>query len=44
MTKSYKKLRRKVIADLGTPIISDVNGMAQPTYLLGGESLLFRAT
>ena len=41
VTKSYKKLRRKVIADLGTPIISDVNGMAQPTYLLGGESLLF---
>ena len=41
VTKSYKKLRRKVVADLGTPIISDVNGMAQPTYLLGGESLLF---
>ncbi len=41
VTKGYKKLRRKVIADLGTPIISDVNGMAQPTYLLGGQSLLF---
>ena len=41
VTKSYKKLRRRVIADLGTPIISNVNGMAQPTYLLGGESLLF---
>ena len=41
VTKGYKKLRRKVIADLGTPIISNVNGMAQPTYLLGGESLLF---
>ena len=41
VTKSYKKLKRKVIADLGTPIISNVSGMAQPTYLLGGQSLLF---
>ena len=41
VTKSYKKLRRKVIADLGSPIISNVNGMAQPTYLYGGTSLLF---
>ena len=41
VTKSYKKLRRKVIADLGTPIISNVNGMARPDYLFGGESLLF---
>ena len=41
VTKSYKKLKRKVIADLGTPIINNVNGMAQPTYLLGGTSLLF---
>ena len=41
VTKSYKKLKRKVIADLGTPIISNVNGMARPDYLLGGESLLF---
>lgn len=41
VTRSYKKLKRKVIADLGTPIINKVNGMAQPTYMLGGESLLF---
>ena len=41
VTKGYKKLKRKVIADLGTPIISNVNGMARPDYLLGGESLLF---
>ena len=41
VTKSYKRLRRKVIADLGTPIISNVSGMARPTYLLGGESVLF---
>ena len=37
----YKKLKRRVIADLGTPIISNISGMARPTYLLGGESLLF---
>ena len=41
VTKGYKKLKRKVIADLGTPIISNVNGMAQPNYLMDGESLLF---
>ena len=41
VTKGYKKLRRKAIKDLGTPIISDVNGMAQPTYMYGGTSLLF---
>ena len=41
VTKSYKKLKRKVIADLGTPIISNVSGMARPTYLIGGTSLLF---
>ena len=41
VTKGYKKLKRKVIADLGTPIISNVNGMAQPTYLMDGTSLLF---
>ena len=41
VTKSYKRLRRKVIANLGTPIISNVSGMARPTYLLGGESVLF---
>ena len=42
VTKSYKKLKRRAIADLpGTRIISDINGMARPTYLLGGESLLF---
>jgi len=41
VTKSYKRLRRKVIADLGTPIISNVSGMARPTYLLGGSSVLF---
>ncbi len=41
VTKGYKKLKRKAIADLGTPIISNVNGMAQPTYLMDGTSLLF---
>ena len=41
VTKSYRRLRRKVIADLGTPIIEKVSGMARPTYLLGGESVLF---
>ncbi|MCR4915469.1 MAG: hypothetical protein K6A96_06915 [Prevotella sp.] len=42
VTKNYKKLKRKVIADLsGTRIISDINGMARPTYLSGGQSLLF---
>jgi len=41
VTQSYKRLRRKVIADLGTPIISNVSGMARPTYLLGGSSVLF---
>ena len=41
ITKSYKKLKRKVIADLGTPIISNISGMARPTYLQGGESLVF---
>ena len=41
VNKSYKKLKKKVIADLGTPIISNVSGMARPTYMLGGNSLLF---
>ena len=42
VTKSYKKLKRRAIAKLpGTNIISGINGMARPTYLLGGESLLF---
>jgi hypothetical protein len=41
VNKSYKKLRKKAIADLGTPIISNVSGMARPTYMLGGTSLLF---
>ena len=41
VTQSYRRLRRKVIADLGTPIIDKVSGMARPTYLLGGESVLF---
>ncbi len=41
VTKNYRKLRRKVIADLGDPIISNVSGMARPNYMLGGESLLF---
>ena len=41
VTKGYEKLKRKAIADLGTPIISNVNGMAQPTYLMDGTSLLF---
>ena len=41
VTKGYKKLKRKVIADLGTPIISNISGMARPTYLQGGESLVF---
>ena len=41
VTKSYKRLKRKVIAPLGTPVISNLNGMAQPTYLMDGKSLLF---
>jgi hypothetical protein len=41
VTKGYKKLKRKVIADLGTPIINNVSGMARPTYMMGGQSLLF---
>ena len=42
VTKSYKKLKRRAVAKLpGTNIISGINGMARPTYLLGGESLLF---
>ncbi|MCR4852868.1 MAG: hypothetical protein K5893_04690 [Prevotella sp.] len=41
VTKSYKKLRRKAIADLGTPIISNVSGMARPAYLKGGNELVF---
>ena len=41
ITKSYKRLRRKDISELGTPIISNVSGMARPTYLLGGGSVLF---
>ncbi|MBO4485724.1 MAG: hypothetical protein J5734_01160, partial [Prevotella sp.] len=41
VTKSYKRLRRKDIRELGTPIISNVSGMARPTYLLGGGSVLF---
>ena len=41
VAKSYKKLRRRAIADLGTPIISNVSGMARPTYMLGGDDLLF---
>ena len=42
VTKSYKKLKRRAVAKLpGTNIISGINGMARPTYLLGGQSLLF---
>ena len=41
VTKSYKRLPRRVISDLGSPIIENVSGMARPTYLLGGESVLF---
>ena len=41
ITKTYRKLRRKALTDLGTPIISDVSGMARPAYLMGGNSLLF---
>ena len=41
VTKSYKRLKRRVIADLGTPIITDVSGMARPTYMWGGDRLLF---
>ena len=41
VTKSYKKLRNRAIADLGTPIIPEVSGMARPTYMQGGDSLLF---
>lgn len=41
VTKSYKRLRRKSISELGTPIINNVSGMARPDYMLGGNSLLF---
>ena len=41
VTSDYKRMKRKVIADLGTPIINNVSGMAQPTYLGNGSELLF---
>jgi len=41
VTKSYKRLRRKAISDLGTPIINNISGLARPDYMLGGNSLLF---
>ena len=41
VTKNYRRLSQKSISDLGTPIIENVSGMARPTYLLGGGSLLF---
>ena len=42
VTKNYKKLSRKTRRALdGTSLFDNVSGMAQPTYLLGGQSLLF---
>ena len=42
VTKNYKKLSRKTRRALdGTSLFDNVSGMAQPTYLLGGLSLLF---
>ena len=40
--KNYRKLSRKTRRALdGTKLFDNVSGMAQPTYLLGGQSLLF---
>ena len=42
VTKSYRKLKRRALGDLGSlRIISDVSGMARPTYMLGGTDILF---
>ena len=42
VTKNFKKLSRKTRRALdGTSLFDNVSGMAQPTYLLGGQSLLF---
>ena len=42
ITNSYQKLSRKTRRALsGTSLFDNVSGMAQPTYLLGGNSLLF---
>ena len=42
VTKNYKKLSRKTRRALdGTSLFDNVSSMAQPTYLLGGQSLLF---
>ena len=39
---NYKKLSRKTRRALeGTKLLDNVSGMAQPTYLMGGNSLLF---
>ena len=40
--QNYKKLSRKTRRALeGTKLLDNVSGMAQPTYLMGGNSLLF---
>ena len=40
--KNYRKLSRKTRRALdGIKLFDNVSGMAQPTYLLGGQSLLF---
>ena len=40
--RNYKKLSRRTRRALeGTNLFDNVSGMAQPTYLMGGQSLLF---
>ena len=41
VTRTYKRLKRKYVRDMGNPIIGNVSGMARPTYLMGGNSLVF---
>ena len=42
VTQNYKKLSRKTRRILeGNRLIDNVSGMAQPTYMFGGQSLLF---
>lgn len=42
VTQNYKKLSRKTRRILeGNRLIDNVSGMAQPNYMLGGQSLLF---
>jgi len=40
--RNYKKLSRRTRRALtGTSLLDNVSGMSQPTYLMGGQSLLF---